>query len=71
MAIMGFARATHIPHTLKEILTDILTKVFKAFDCLECLWLTPQPPVTKGLVLHCKPITELIHKAFKDQNKYK
>ncbi|CAL8318384.1 unnamed protein product [Lota lota] len=29
------------------------------------------PPVTKGLVLHCKPITELIHKAFKDQNKYK
>ncbi|XP_007579207.1 N-acetylglucosamine-1-phosphotransferase subunits alpha/beta [Poecilia formosa] len=29
------------------------------------------PPVTKGLVLHCKPITEKIHKAFKDQNKYK
>ncbi|CAL8242535.1 unnamed protein product [Merluccius merluccius] len=29
------------------------------------------PPVTKGLVLHCKPITELIHKAFRDQNKYK
>ncbi|XP_076015050.1 N-acetylglucosamine-1-phosphotransferase subunits alpha/beta [Genypterus blacodes] len=29
------------------------------------------PPVTKGLVLHCKPITERIQKAFKDQNKYK
>ncbi|XP_038131478.1 N-acetylglucosamine-1-phosphotransferase subunits alpha/beta [Cyprinodon tularosa] len=29
------------------------------------------PPVTKSLVLHCKPITEKIHKAFKDQNKYK
>uniref|UniRef100_A0A4W6FFU2 N-acetylglucosamine-1-phosphotransferase subunits alpha/beta n=1 Tax=Lates calcarifer TaxID=8187 RepID=A0A4W6FFU2_LATCA len=29
------------------------------------------PPVTKGLVLHCKPITERIHKAFRDQNKYK
>ncbi|CAG5927464.1 N-acetylglucosamine-1-phosphotransferase subunits alpha/beta [Menidia menidia] len=29
------------------------------------------PPVTKGLVLNCKPITEQIHKAFKDQNKYK
>uniref|UniRef100_A0A8C7ZGM1 N-acetylglucosamine-1-phosphotransferase subunits alpha/beta n=1 Tax=Oryzias sinensis TaxID=183150 RepID=A0A8C7ZGM1_9TELE len=29
------------------------------------------PPVTKGLILHCKPITEQIHKAFKDQNKYK
>ncbi|XP_043963706.1 N-acetylglucosamine-1-phosphotransferase subunits alpha/beta [Gambusia affinis] len=29
------------------------------------------PPVTKGLVLHCTPITEKIHKAFKDQNKYK
>lgn len=29
------------------------------------------PPVTKGLVLHCKAITEKIHKAFRDQNKYK
>lgn len=29
------------------------------------------PPVTKGLVVHCKTITERIHKAFKDQNKYK
>uniref|UniRef100_A0A1A7Y1F8 N-acetylglucosamine-1-phosphotransferase subunits alpha/beta n=1 Tax=Iconisemion striatum TaxID=60296 RepID=A0A1A7Y1F8_9TELE len=29
------------------------------------------PPVTKGLVLFCKPITERIHKAFRDQNKYK
>ncbi|XP_062373984.1 N-acetylglucosamine-1-phosphotransferase subunits alpha/beta isoform X1 [Sardina pilchardus] len=29
------------------------------------------PPVTKGLVVNCKPITERIHKAFRDQNKYK
>ncbi|XP_076862908.1 N-acetylglucosamine-1-phosphotransferase subunits alpha/beta isoform X2 [Brachyhypopomus gauderio] len=29
------------------------------------------PPVTKGLVIHCKPIVERIQKAFKDQNKYK
>ncbi|KAM4614919.1 N-acetylglucosamine-1-phosphotransferase subunits alpha/beta [Polymixia lowei] len=29
------------------------------------------PPVTKGLIIHCKPITERIHKAFRDQNKYK
>uniref|UniRef100_A0A8D2ZPY0 N-acetylglucosamine-1-phosphotransferase subunits alpha/beta n=1 Tax=Scophthalmus maximus TaxID=52904 RepID=A0A8D2ZPY0_SCOMX len=29
------------------------------------------PPVTKGLVLHCKPITERINKAFREQNKYK
>ncbi|TSK13552.1 N-acetylglucosamine-1-phosphotransferase subunits alpha/beta [Bagarius yarrelli] len=29
------------------------------------------PPVTKGLVLYCKPIAEKIQKAFKDQNKYK
>lgn len=29
------------------------------------------PPVTKGLILHCKAITERIHKAFRDQNKYK
>lgn len=29
------------------------------------------PPVTKGLVIYCKPITERIQKAFRDQNKYK
>uniref|UniRef100_A0AAY4DAH2 N-acetylglucosamine-1-phosphotransferase subunits alpha/beta n=1 Tax=Denticeps clupeoides TaxID=299321 RepID=A0AAY4DAH2_9TELE len=29
------------------------------------------PVVTKGLVINCKPITERIHKAFRDQNKYK
>ncbi|XP_030635121.1 N-acetylglucosamine-1-phosphotransferase subunits alpha/beta isoform X2 [Chanos chanos] len=29
------------------------------------------PPVTKGLVVHCKAITERIHKAFRDQNKYR
>ncbi|XP_062850182.1 N-acetylglucosamine-1-phosphotransferase subunits alpha/beta [Trichomycterus rosablanca] len=29
------------------------------------------PPVTKGLVIHCKPIAEKIQKAYKDQNKYK
>ncbi|XP_058481469.1 N-acetylglucosamine-1-phosphotransferase subunits alpha/beta [Solea solea] len=29
------------------------------------------PPVTKGLILHCKTITDRIQKAFKDQNKYR
>ncbi|MBN3303685.1 GNPTA phosphotransferase, partial [Amia calva] len=29
------------------------------------------PPVTKGLVINCKSITERIHKAYRDQNKYK
>ncbi|XP_069760515.1 N-acetylglucosamine-1-phosphotransferase subunits alpha/beta isoform X2 [Narcine bancroftii] len=29
------------------------------------------PPVTKGLVINCKPITDRIRKAFKDKNKYK
>ncbi|XP_061920769.1 N-acetylglucosamine-1-phosphotransferase subunits alpha/beta isoform X2 [Entelurus aequoreus] len=29
------------------------------------------PPVTKGLILHCKSVTDRIRKAFVDQNKYK
>ncbi|XP_061523335.1 N-acetylglucosamine-1-phosphotransferase subunits alpha/beta isoform X2 [Phycodurus eques] len=29
------------------------------------------PPVTKGLIVYCTPITERIRKAFVDQNKYK
>ncbi|XP_053318720.1 N-acetylglucosamine-1-phosphotransferase subunits alpha/beta [Spea bombifrons] len=29
------------------------------------------PPVTKQLVINCKPITELIRKTYKDKNKYR
>ncbi|XP_072123501.1 N-acetylglucosamine-1-phosphotransferase subunits alpha/beta isoform X2 [Mobula birostris] len=29
------------------------------------------PPVTKGLVINCKPVTDRIRKAYKDKNKYK
>lgn len=29
------------------------------------------PPVTKSLVTNCKPVTDKIHKAYKDKNKYR
>ncbi|XP_066447509.1 N-acetylglucosamine-1-phosphotransferase subunits alpha/beta [Eleutherodactylus coqui] len=29
------------------------------------------PPVTKHLVINCKPVTDLIRKAYKDKNKYR
>ncbi|XP_075712804.1 N-acetylglucosamine-1-phosphotransferase subunits alpha/beta isoform X2 [Rhinoderma darwinii] len=29
------------------------------------------PPVTKQLVINCKPVTDLIRKAYKDKNKYR
>ncbi|TKC33687.1 hypothetical protein EI555_012592, partial [Monodon monoceros] len=29
------------------------------------------PPVTKSLVTNCKPVTDRIHKAYKDKNKYR
>ncbi|NXI26509.1 GNPTA phosphotransferase, partial [Sterrhoptilus dennistouni] len=29
------------------------------------------PPVTKNLVTNCKPVTDRIHKAYKDKNKYR
>lgn len=29
------------------------------------------PPVTKSLVTNCKPVTDKIHKAYKDMNKYR
>uniref|UniRef100_A0A673ZQ18 N-acetylglucosamine-1-phosphotransferase subunits alpha/beta n=1 Tax=Salmo trutta TaxID=8032 RepID=A0A673ZQ18_SALTR len=37
----------------------------------EAYYEASMPPVTKGLVVHCKAVTERIQKAFKDQNKYK
>uniref|UniRef100_A0A1A8C2K9 N-acetylglucosamine-1-phosphotransferase subunits alpha/beta n=2 Tax=Nothobranchius kadleci TaxID=1051664 RepID=A0A1A8C2K9_NOTKA len=48
-----------------------LTQLHLASPTQEAYYDPNMPPVTKGLVLFCKPITERIHKAFRDQNKYK
>ncbi|XP_061570487.1 N-acetylglucosamine-1-phosphotransferase subunits alpha/beta [Cololabis saira] len=48
-----------------------LTQLHLVNPTQEAYYDPSMPPVTKGLVVHCKPITERIHKAFKDQNKYK
>ncbi|CAJ1054756.1 N-acetylglucosamine-1-phosphotransferase subunits alpha/beta isoform X2 [Xyrichtys novacula] len=48
-----------------------LTQLHLVNPTQEAYYDPSMPPVTKGLILHCKPITERIHKAFKDQNKYK
>ncbi|XP_071391570.1 N-acetylglucosamine-1-phosphotransferase subunits alpha/beta isoform X1 [Centroberyx affinis] len=48
-----------------------LTQLHLVSPTQEAYYDPSMPPVTKGLILHCKPITERIHKAFRDQNKYK
>lgn len=48
-----------------------LTQLHLVNPTQEAYYDPSMPPVTKGLILHCKPITERIHKAFRDQNKYK
>ncbi|XP_034719441.1 N-acetylglucosamine-1-phosphotransferase subunits alpha/beta [Etheostoma cragini] len=48
-----------------------LTQLHLVNPTQEAYYDPSMPPVTKGLVLHCKPITEQIQKAFRDQNKYK
>ncbi|KAM8908381.1 N-acetylglucosamine-1-phosphotransferase subunits alpha/beta isoform 2-T2 [Spinachia spinachia] len=48
-----------------------LTQLHLVNPTQEAYYDPSMPPVTKGLVLYCKPITERIQKAFKDQNKYK
>ncbi|XP_030576539.1 N-acetylglucosamine-1-phosphotransferase subunits alpha/beta [Archocentrus centrarchus] len=48
-----------------------LTQLHLVNPTQEAYYDPSMPPVTKGLVLHCKPITERIHKAFRDQNKYR
>lgn len=55
----------------KTVLMFDVTYSAELFGWDAVFFLNPQPPVTKGLLLHCKPITERIHKSFKDQNKYK
>ncbi|KAK7886110.1 hypothetical protein WMY93_025731 [Mugilogobius chulae] len=48
-----------------------LTQLHLVKPTQEAYYDPSMPPVTKGLVVHCKAITERIQKAFKDQNKYK
>nr|XP_046234445.1 N-acetylglucosamine-1-phosphotransferase subunits alpha/beta [Scatophagus argus] len=48
-----------------------LTQLHLVNPTQEAYYDPSMPPVTKGLILHCKAITERIHKSFKDQNKYK
>lgn len=48
-----------------------LTQLHTVNPTQEAYYDPSMPPVTKGLILNCKPITERIHKAFRDQNKYK
>lgn len=48
-----------------------LTQLHMVNPTQEAYYDPSMPPVTKGLILNCKPITERIHKAFRDQNKYK
>lgn len=48
-----------------------LTQLHLVNPTQEAYYDPSMPSVTKGLVLHCKPITERIHKAFRDQNKYR
>uniref|UniRef100_A0A3Q3CP39 N-acetylglucosamine-1-phosphotransferase subunits alpha/beta n=1 Tax=Haplochromis burtoni TaxID=8153 RepID=A0A3Q3CP39_HAPBU len=48
-----------------------LTQLHLVNPTQEAYYDPSMPPVTKGLILHCKPIAERIHKAFRDQNKYK
>uniref|UniRef100_A0A4W5MS11 N-acetylglucosamine-1-phosphotransferase subunits alpha/beta n=1 Tax=Hucho hucho TaxID=62062 RepID=A0A4W5MS11_9TELE len=47
-----------------------LTQLHIVSPTQEAYYEASMPPVTKGLVIHCKAVTERIHKAFKDQNKY-
>uniref|UniRef100_UPI0037E8BCC4 N-acetylglucosamine-1-phosphotransferase subunits alpha/beta isoform X2 n=1 Tax=Semicossyphus pulcher TaxID=241346 RepID=UPI0037E8BCC4 len=47
-----------------------LTQLHLVNPTQEAYYDPSMPPVTKGLILHCKPITERIHKAFRDQNKF-
>ncbi|KAJ8007052.1 hypothetical protein DPEC_G00113570 [Dallia pectoralis] len=48
-----------------------LTQLHVVSPTQEAYYDPSMPPVTKGLVVYCKAITERIHKAFRDQNKYK
>nr|XP_023672658.1 N-acetylglucosamine-1-phosphotransferase subunits alpha/beta isoform X1 [Paramormyrops kingsleyae] len=54
-----------------KILPTNVTQLHMISPTQEAYYDPSMPPVTKGLVVNCKPIIDRIHKAFKDQNKYK
>ncbi|KAG9339879.1 hypothetical protein JZ751_022192 [Albula glossodonta] len=54
-----------------KTLPSNLTQLHLVSPTQEAYYDPSMPPVTKGLIINCKPITDRIHKAFRDQNKYK
>ncbi|XP_072408106.1 N-acetylglucosamine-1-phosphotransferase subunits alpha/beta isoform X1 [Chiloscyllium punctatum] len=54
-----------------KMLPTNATQIDKIPPTLEVYYDPNLPPVTKGLVMNCKPITDRIRKAYKDKNKYK
>ncbi|XP_078075653.1 N-acetylglucosamine-1-phosphotransferase subunits alpha/beta isoform X2 [Mustelus asterias] len=54
-----------------KVLPTNATQINKIPATQEAYYDPNLPPVTKGLVMNCKPITDRICKTYKDKNKYK
>ncbi|XP_078423787.1 N-acetylglucosamine-1-phosphotransferase subunits alpha/beta isoform X3 [Cetorhinus maximus] len=54
-----------------KMLPTNATQIDKVPPTQEAYYDPNLPPVTKGLVMNCKPVTDRIRKTYKDKNKYK
>ncbi|XP_043943686.1 N-acetylglucosamine-1-phosphotransferase subunits alpha/beta isoform X2 [Protopterus annectens] len=71
LSLQDLTSLEHMLINCSKVLPPNITQVDSVSPTQEAYYDPNLPPVTKGLVLNCKPVTDAIRKAYKDKNKYR
>ncbi|XP_049638759.1 N-acetylglucosamine-1-phosphotransferase subunits alpha/beta [Suncus etruscus] len=71
LSLQDLTGLEHMLINCSKILPSNVTQLNNIPPTQEAYYDPNLPPVTKSLVTNCKPVTDKIHKAYKDKNKYR
>ncbi|XP_040840247.1 N-acetylglucosamine-1-phosphotransferase subunits alpha/beta isoform X1 [Ochotona curzoniae] len=71
LSLQDLTSLEHMLINCSKMLPANITQLSNIAPTQEAYYDPNLPPVTKSLVTNCKPVTDKIHKAYKDKNKYR
>ncbi|KFO30294.1 N-acetylglucosamine-1-phosphotransferase subunits alpha/beta [Fukomys damarensis] len=71
LSLQDLTGLEHMLINCSKVLPANVTQLHRVPPTQEAYYDPNLPPVTKSLVTNCKPVTDKIHKAYKDKNKYR
>ncbi|XP_037369675.1 N-acetylglucosamine-1-phosphotransferase subunits alpha/beta [Talpa occidentalis] len=71
LSLQDLTGLEHMLINCSKMLPPNITQLHNIPPTQEAYYDPNLPPVTKSLVTNCKPVTDKIHKAYKDKNKYR